>query len=88
MCMAKVDGVWRPCQNFARALKCARGDYQRALVWGEPILSGLRGRAKKWGARYSRSAWNLLRRLDQAGVSYRLEYGPRGGWHSARIIVD
>jgi hypothetical protein len=88
MCMAKVDGVWRPCQNFARALKCARGDYQRALVWGEPILSGLRGRAKKWSARYSQSARNLMRRLDENGVRYELVRGRRGGWHSARIIVD
>jgi len=78
----------RPCANFERALKCARGDYQRDLIHCAPILAGLRGRAKKWGARYSRSARNLMRRLDQAGVSYRLEYGPRGGWHSARIIVD
>jgi hypothetical protein len=89
MCMAKkVDGVWRPCDNFKRALECARGDYQKDLVYGAPILSELRGRAKEWSARYSQSARNLMRRLDQAGVSYRLEYGPRGGWHSARIIVD
>lgn len=47
------------------ALALARGCYQRDLVWGWARWSGadLKGKAKKWGAKYARSRANLVGRL-------------------------
>jgi len=64
-----------------RALKLARGRYQRWLIEGVAALSHatLRGRAAEYPNSYRDSADNLLRRLRQAGLGeeYRTKRGKR-----------
>jgi len=66
-----------------RALACARGCYQRALLDGLARWSGadLQGRAKKYGGRYAASRDSLLARLRGAGLRVRFDVtaGPNGG---------
>lgn len=68
-----------------RALKLARGCYQRAIVEGHHNLSGssLRGTAKHYGGRYARSRANLLKRLQQ---DENLEAREVIGAHGKRIL--
>jgi hypothetical protein len=73
-----------------QAMTVARGCYQRALIQGTETLGGstLRGRARSYTGRYEQSARSLLRRLREAGVAHHVQLGPRGGWHSARLVID
>lgn len=75
-----VDGV-----AFDRALGLAKGSYQLDLLWGRHNLSGssLRGRAKNYGGKYSRSRQALLRRMTAEGIPWDEERGDNG----ARILV-
>jgi hypothetical protein len=65
---------------YERALRLARGSYQRDLLEGLEALSGstLRGKAKEWGAAYARSRQGLLDRLRRAGVPVSEEHGKSG----------
>lgn len=76
--------------NIERALKCARGEYQRHLVLGYETLGGstLRGKAKSFACRYRESADNLLKRLKEKQIPYSIELGPRGGYSSARLVIE
>lgn len=71
------------------AYRLARGNHQRAVVEGKAVVGGpaREGIARKSMMRYGRSVENLLDRLDRAGIPYHIQYGPRGGWYSARVIV-
>jgi hypothetical protein len=68
-----------------RALQCARGSYQRALVEGWRVWSGadMTGRARHYGAHYARSRAALFARLLAAGLDARLETRARG----KRVLV-
>lgn len=76
-------------ENIAAALRLARGSRQRKQVLGEEYLgtAGLRGKAKRYGARYDQSARNLLQRLRAAGIPHTVVLGPRGGWYSAKLKI-
>lgn len=60
---------------FKRALKFARGVYQRNLLAGIENLSGstLRGKAKSYGGRYKISRQNLLSRLTRNKITWSEE---------------
>lgn len=66
-----------------RALACARGNYQSALLAGVARWSGsdLKGLAKQYGGRYHESRAALLNRLVRAGLRVQFDVitGPRGG---------
>ena len=55
-------------EDRKRLLAVARGCYQRALIRGEEAWSGatLRGVAKRYSGRYTRSGKNLLHRIQEA----------------------
>ena len=55
----------------ARALQCARGEYQEGLITGRYSWSGndLRGRAKNWSGSYWRSRTALIARLRERGLT-------------------
>jgi hypothetical protein len=60
----------------AKALKLAKGDYQRSLLCGSEAWSGstLRGSARtSHGASYYRSRNAVLERLTAAGIPHRFE---------------
>lgn len=68
-----------------RALRCARGCYQRDLLDGRESLSGstLRGSATRYGDLYARSRRNLLRRVRAAGIPV----SERRAAHGRRVLV-
>ena len=76
-------------ENMQKALKCARGSFQRDLVTGQCSLSlrELRGRAASFRGHYAKSRDNLLLRLKKAGVPFEVNRGPRGGMWSAKLII-
>ncbi len=76
--------------NLRKALRCARGDWQRMVVLGQTTYGGseLRGKASTYKSRYVASASHLIDRLNSAGVVYRVVLGPRGGFHCARLVVE
>jgi len=59
-------------EAYEKALACARGRYQRALIEGYQTWSGadLTGTAANYRGRYSESRDNLLRRMTHAGVPW------------------
>lgn len=61
-------------EAYERALRVARGRYQRALVTGDALLSGadLQGAAKKYSSSYTRSRNQLLDRLIGAGIHFAI----------------
>lgn len=70
---------------LTQALALTKGCYQVALLHGSEALSGatLKGKAKKYGARYKQSAMNLLKRCKAAGLPIQEEIGA----HGKRLIV-
>lgn len=70
---------------LAAALTCARGVYQRNLLYGRETLSGsiLRGKAKQYSDLYARSARNLMARINAAGIPCR----ERRGRYGRRVLV-
>lgn len=75
-------------QNMMNAYRLARGQWQKQVVLGETTFgSELKGKAKQFGGRYGKSAENLVRRLRDNGVQFRIQFGPRGGLYSARIVL-
>lgn len=56
---------------YAKALSCAKGDYQVNVVAGVEAVSGstLKGSASKWGARYKASREALIERMRAAGLT-------------------
>lgn len=77
-------------ENENNAMKCARGKFQRDLVHGIETIgsASLRGKAKSYSGRYETSALNLIRRMEKSGVKFHIQYGPRGGLYSAKIVLD
>ena len=67
------------------ALQLAKGSYQASILHGWESLSGstLKGRAKKYGARYQASIRSLLRRMTEAGIPH----AERRGDHGRRVLV-
>jgi hypothetical protein len=65
-------------RTFAAAMQYAYGDYQENLLRGVEAYSGstLKGTAKKWGAKYRRSALALIARLRNAGFEVDIVIGP------------
>lgn len=79
------QGIWSAQEVRKRAEEQARGCYQRDLLNGDARLSGseLRGKARKYKARYQRSIENLLDRVAASGVKTSERRGKRG----KRILV-
>ena len=67
------------------ALPLALGCYQRDILTGAARLSGadLRGRAKRYASRYSRSRCAILNRLTAAEIPWRVEVQE----HGLRMLV-
>jgi hypothetical protein len=76
--------------NKERALELCRGVFQRGLVLGYETLGSKtrRGRALRYEKQYRNSAWRLIERLRAAAVPHHIMWGPRGGWYSARLVID
>lgn len=79
---------WTECSNeavYTKALACAKGSYQRAIIEGRHNLSGstLRGKAKSYGHHYAQSRAHLLTRLTAAGI----RVSEKRGSHNRRILV-
>jgi hypothetical protein len=76
--------------NKERALELCRGVFQRGLVLGYETLGSKtrRGKALRYERQYRNSAWHLIERLRAANVQHNIVWGPRGGWYSARLIID
>ena len=75
--MSKKIQIERAIQNGDHqeaARLVARGSHQNALVEGWSCLKGrcLAGKAALYTARYVASGKNLLARLDQEGITYRV----------------
>jgi hypothetical protein len=67
------------------ALDLAKGSYQWDLLQGYENLSGstLKGKARKYSARYHESRRSLFERMDAAGIPHCEAKGPRG----RRVLV-
>lgn len=74
--------------------KLARGSWQAGILYD--LLSGkevfnpislLRGRARNYSYKYTTSFYNLLDRLEQAGVQVQYTPGSRGGMYSATYKI-
>ena len=76
--------------NTTKALALAKGSFQRGLIEGTETLGGstLRGEAKRHQMGYIASGRALCARLTAAGIPWHAELGPRGGLHSARLVID
>lgn len=65
-------------------LAAARGTYQRDLLAGRETWSGssLRGKARRYGAKYAQSRWSLVERIKASLVG--------SGWtvRSKLVLVD
>lgn len=70
---------------FEKALKLAKGSYQRNILNGYESLSGstLTGKAQKYSGRYRQSSQNLIKRCQQNGLLVREITGE----HNKRILV-
>ena len=75
--------------NRERALKLAQDSFQQALVEGTAYLGGkgLRGKVKQYVLSYYHSTNNLLLRLEEAGIPYRIVQYPRGGRYSSKLHI-
>ena len=62
------DSAELPDSIVAAITLCAKGRYQAELLAGGYLWSGagLQGRARQFGARYSKSRANLLTRINNA----------------------
>lgn len=72
-------GRWsevRDEESLAVALSVCRGHYQEALVLGDRPVSG--SDIKDYRRYYQRSAANLIRRINDAGVSAEIVVRERG----------
>ena len=71
--------------EYQKALKCARGVYQRAFLTGSENLSAstLRGKAQDYSSRYKESRGNLLSRMTCSGV----KWSEKTGENNKRILV-
>ena len=65
---------------LAKALKLARGCYQRNLLLGRESYSGstLTGRAREWSGRYKNSRLNLMARIWKADLPVEIEERDHG----------
>lgn len=72
-------------EELEKALKLAKGHYQRDLLLGLENLSGstLKGEAKNWAGKYAKSRRNLLSRLTKAGIVW----SEKKGNNNRRILV-
>ncbi len=72
-------------EEFDRAIRLARGCYQRDILKGYHNLAGssLSGKAKSYSGHYKRSRENLLDRLTTKGIPWYEKRGP----HGRRILV-
>jgi len=70
---------------YKAALALCRGSYQQNLLRRSEALSGstLKGKAKRYGARYKASAASLIARCRAHGI----RIGERRGEHGKRILV-
>ena len=68
-----------------KAYYLAKGSYQRGILSGYYCMSGadLLGKARKYGAKYSRSRGALLGRLTENKIPHREVVGQ----HNKRILV-
>lgn len=68
----------------AKALKVARGVYQRRLICGKQNWSGsdLGGKAKGYGKHYATSRRRLLERLEDAELAHLVKSDHTTGWSS------
>jgi hypothetical protein len=71
-------------ENFAMALACCKGIYQKHLVKGVESISGstLRGKAQSYSGRYKASGQSLLKRMKAAGVRVQ-----RVRWNKRHILI-
>lgn len=75
--------------NMDKALRIARGNYQKNIVRGYETLGGstLKGKAKEYRRKYDESARNLISRIKESGIPHEIKLGPRGGWYSATLVI-
>lgn len=90
MTMSKADQDLSIAANTRTALSLARGCWQSAVIRGYETLGGstLRGKAKRYAGRYQASGVSLLAKLRSARIPHHVERGPRGGYYSARLVID
>ena len=64
-------------EAFEKALSLCKGCYQEGIIRGYYRFSGtdLKGKARKYVSRYARSRRNLLNRLNEHKVKYRILVG-------------
>lgn len=60
---------------------------RRRWVAGQYATAGLKGKAKRYALRYKRSFDRLGQWLDERGIDYRVELGPRGGQYSSCYVL-
>jgi hypothetical protein len=79
--------AYRDEDSRAKALACAKGRYQEALIEGREAWSGstLKGKAADWGSAYRRSRQSLLGRLRGAGL--RAVFVRVGRGHRKVLVV-
>ena len=76
-------------------LKLAKGHWQENILFDlltqktivSPIGKQLKGRARNYIGRYEESFYNLLSRLNSAGITVQRTPGPRGGEYSATYKI-
>jgi hypothetical protein len=92
-------GDWSDVEDdviLRRALRCARGDYQRALIYGDEATSGstLKGKAREYSGRYKASVVGLMSRLERLDgiLCYVEKRGQRHvlilRWQTEQDLVD
>lgn len=61
------------------AFSLCKGSYQQSLIEGQSRWSGsdLKGKAKKFGAKYSRSRNRLVQRMADAGMKLKFVYAEK-----------
>lgn len=60
--------------SFDKALSVCRGSYQKNLINGLQAIStaDLKGKAKEYSAHYRKSIKNLLQRMNDEDVKYKI----------------
>lgn len=71
--------------DFARAAKACRGNYQENILTGHEAISGstLKGKAASYRSRYQESSANLIGRLRSLGLLVSVERRKNG----KRVLV-
>lgn len=84
-----VDTQWARVDTavtFARAVACARGPWQSALITGTEAFSGsTRNGAGGGGRKFRKTRDMLVSRLEAIGLIVDFDYGPQ---NRRRIVIQ